>query len=90
MISFENDDYLIIEDKDSIVNIELFGSKFTDYFYKFDYVVGDVSYGNLRLKGFYDSNNSLVSKHNDINEIKNYIANKCAYGCSYFILKKVN
>ena len=46
---------------------EDFLSKCTDYFDDYDYIVGDIAYNKLRLKGFYESTNpkvkALIEKH---------------------------
>ncbi len=62
----------------------------TDYFIDFDYILGDYSYGHLRLKGFYNNSNKKVTEINNFNNIDNYIENYCAYECGYFILYKTN
>ena len=61
----------------------------TDYFDKFDYIFGDIAYDKLRLKGFCDSNNKDKTKINDIKFLEDYIENYCAYGCKWFLLKKI-
>ena len=66
-----------------------FKEKCTDYFYDYDYIIGDIAYGKLRLKGFYDSNNKRVKKLNDIKYLDDYITNYCAFDCKYFVLKKI-
>ena len=48
---FDPDDYL---GKTSTEIIEEYG--------EFDYVVGDIAYNSLRLKGFYDSKNKKAKK----------------------------
>ncbi len=63
--------------------------KITDYFDDFDYIIGDWAYGKLRLKGFCDSNNKIFKSYNDYKKIDNYIKERCAVGCKYFILKKI-
>lgn len=60
----------------------------TDYFDNYDYIVGDWSYGKLRLKGFCDKQNKLYKDINDINNLDNYINNLCSYECKYFVIKK--
>ena len=81
--------YEIIENyKDGFVFNEL-ESKFTDYFYDYDYVLGDWAYGKLRLKGFNDKSNKNFKPINDIKNVDNYIKKYCAYGCRYFILKVI-
>lgn len=62
--------------------------KETDYFDDYDYIFGDWSYGKLRLKGFYDKNNSKCNDSNAFDLIEEYINKYCAYECRYFILKK--
>ena len=61
----------------------------TDYYYDYDYVVGDWAYGKLRLKGFNDKKNKKFNKINDSALIDSYIENNCAYGYKHFILKKI-
>ena len=62
----------------------------TDYFYMYNYIVGDYSYGSLRLKGFCKKENKLFNKINDFNKLEEYLKNNCAYGCKYFVLEKVS
>ena len=80
--------YEIIENyKDGFVFNEL-ESKFTDYFYDYDYVVGDIAYGKLRLKGFYDEKSKKVNKINNFKNLDKYLKDYCAKDCKYFIVKK--
>ncbi|MBP3461518.1 MAG: YutD family protein [Bacilli bacterium] len=77
-------DYRDGYDKEEIEN------KLTDYFYDYDYVVGDWSYGKLRLKGFCKKENKKFNKINDYNNLENYLKNECAYDCRYFVMEKIN
>lgn len=61
----------------------------TDYFNNYDYIVGDWSYGKLRLKGFCDKENKINNKINNIKRLEQYIKENCAYECKYFVLKKL-
>ena len=56
-IEVEGYKYKLIENHEDGFNEEEFKNKYTDYFYEYDYVVGDWAYGKLRLKGFYDKKN---------------------------------
>ena len=88
-IKLNNVDYEVEKDYRDALEMEELESKFTDYFYEFDYIVGDYAYSKLRLKGFYDSKNKKCSKINDIKNLDKYLKNNCAYGCKYFVLKRV-
>jgi uncharacterized protein YutD len=89
LITVENNDYQIIENYRDAYNEEEFKSKMTDYFYDYDYVLCDWAYGKLRLKGFYDQKNSKVKDINNFDKVSDYIKENCAYGCRYFIAKKM-
>lgn len=82
--------YEVLKDNDNIINVEQLNEMVTDYFINYDYIVGDVAYSHLRLKGFNEKTNAGFNKINDYSLIDNYIENKCAYGCKFFIIKKLN
>lgn len=86
---FEENNYELIKNYKNGFEEETIREKFTDYFVPYDYVVGDWSYGTLRLKGFYDSKNKNCLKINDYNKLTNYLKENCSYDCKYFVLKKV-
>ena len=82
--------YEVIEDIKDAIDETLLKEKITDYYDEFDYIVGDWAYGKVRLKGFYDSKNKKCKEFNDIKNLKKYIEEKCAYGCRWFEIKKIN
>jgi len=87
-IKIKEQKFLIIKNyKEALENSNL-EEKFTEYFESYDYIVGDWSYGKLRLKGFNEKTNPNFKKINDKENIKEYLKNYCAYECKYFILKK--
>lgn len=88
MIKLLDNNYEIEKGKENF-NEEETKYLFTEYFLDFDYVLGDYSYGKLRLKGFKDSNNAKVKDINNIKNIDNYIKEYCAPGSKIFILKNV-
>ena len=81
--------YELIEDNNGYDEEEII-NKATDYFMPYDYIIGDWAYGKLRLKGFCDKQNKIYNKINDINNKDLYIKENCAYGCRYFVLKKLS
>lgn len=88
-IEVENHKYELIKNYKDAFNQEEFSEKYTDYFYDYDYIVGDIAYGKLRLKGFYDEKNKKVNKINNYKNVNQYLISNCANDCKHFILKKI-
>lgn len=87
-VVINNIKYNVIEDKDGIIDLDLLSEIVTDYFESFDYILGDMAYGKIRLKGFNKKNNPNFNSYNDYEKIHDYIDNKCAFGCKFFIIEK--
>ena len=83
-----NYEYTLIKNYRDAFNEEEFLSKCTDYFIDYDYIVGDIAYSKLRLKGFYESSNKKVKKINNYDNLDDYLKTNCAVDCKYFILKR--
>ncbi len=60
---------------------EAFTSRYVDLYGKYDYILGDLSAGVLRLTGFYKK--SFQSEH------KNHLRKRCAYDAPFFIIKLI-
>lgn len=88
-ITINNITYEIIENNKDAIDEEVLKEKITDYFNEYDYLLGDWAYGKLRIKGFNDKKNKNFKPLNDYSKIHEYIEKSCAYGCRYFILKKI-
>ncbi len=90
MIEVNNIKYDIVKNYRDAFDKDEFIEKFTDYFNDYDYIVGDIAYGKLRLKGFYDEKNKKVKDLNNYKYLDNYLKNNCAVDCKYFVLKRRN
>ena len=88
-IKVENNTYNLITNYRDAFDKDLFMEKYTSYFDNYDYIVGDIAYSKLRLKGFTKKGNKLNNKINDFSNLDNYIKNNCAYDCRYFVLEKI-
>ncbi len=89
MIEVNDKRYEIIKDYRDAFDKDDFISHYTDFFEDYDYIVGDITYNKLRLKGFYDSKNEKAKEINNYKNVDKYINNDCAFDCRYFILKKI-
>ncbi|MFS0612062.1 YutD family protein [Lederbergia ruris] len=69
---------------------EAFKERFSDILTKYDFIVGDWGYGQLRLKGFFSDQNQKASHDSKIGSLYEYLYEYCNFGCAYFVLKKVD
>ena len=88
-VELEGISYEIIRDEKDGYDEEMLKTRYTDYYKEYDYIVGDIAYSKLRLKGFYADDSKNAKDINRFRDVDKYIENYCAYGCKYFILKKV-
>ena len=89
VITIHNKKYQVMNNYKDAINIEELESKLTDYFDDFDYIVGDIAYNKLRLKGFNSKTNKNFKSINDVDKVNEYIAKQCAYGCRWFMISEV-
>lgn len=89
IISIHNKRYQVMNNYKDAINIEELESKLTDYFDDFDYIVGDIAYNKLRLKGFNSKTNKNFKPFNDVDKVSEYIENQCAYGCRWFMISEI-
>ncbi len=89
MITVNNNKYELIEDFREGFNEETFKERFSDILEKYDFILGDWGYGQLRLKGFLDDQNQKATFDTKISTYKDYLYEYCNFGCPYFLLKKI-
>ncbi len=64
-------------------------SRYSEILLKYDYILGDWGYGQLRLKGFFDDRNAKATYETKISTLQDYLYEYCNFGCAHFILKKL-
>lgn len=78
--------YIVDTNFRNAFRLDVFEEKYIEEcFDKYIYIVGDISSGILRLKGF-DTN---PKSKNYFGLINDYLENSCAIGCPYYILKRI-
>lgn len=68
--------------------LEAFEQRYQDIFDKYDFIVGDWGFNQLRLKGFYQMGNRRAFKEQMIDTLDDYLKEYCNFGCAYFVLAK--
>lgn len=78
--------YEMVKDYRNAFNKEQFEEKYIEEcFDKYPYLVGDISSGLLRIKGFNETENDP----NNYKRIPDYLSESCSFNCAYFILKRI-
>ena len=88
-IVLEEIEYELVKNYKDAFNLEEVKELYTDYFKDYDYIVGDIAYNKLRLKGFYDAKNKKVKSFNNFKSVDVYLNEFCSYDCKHFIIKKI-
>jgi uncharacterized protein YutD len=90
LIEVNNIAYEVIKDYRNGFNEEAFRGRYSDILTRYDYIVGDWGYGQLRLKGFFEDQNPKAAFDTKISTLTEYLYEYCNFGCAYFVVKKVN
>lgn len=78
--------YQLIENYHDGFQADKLRERFSPILTKFDYIVGDIGYDQLRLRGFYDDKRE-VQPAQKISHLQDYLYEYCNFGCAYFVLK---
>lgn len=82
-------EYEIVKDYREAFDKEKLGERFSDILGKYDYIVADWGFEQLRLKGFYEDKNKKAPLEQRISTLEDYLYEYCNFGCAYFVLKRI-
>ena len=89
MIKLNGQFFEIIEDYRECFDEETFVNRYSDILDKYEFIVGDFGYDQLRLKGFYKDSNKKAELSKRFSTIQDYLLEYCNFGCPYFILRRI-
>lgn len=89
MIELNGKHYELMEDFREGYQEEVIKERFADILGKYDFIVGDWGYEQLRMRGFYHDRNSKVPIDSKISSVHDYLLEYCNFGCAYFVLRRV-
>ncbi|MBE3554777.1 YutD-like domain-containing protein [Thermicanus aegyptius] len=89
-IRIQGNYFQLVHDERNGWNPEAFRDRYSEVLDKYDYIVGDWGFGQLRLKGFYEDRNKKAAFEQRIGSLDQYIQEYCNFGCSYFVVKKMS
>lgn len=88
MVILDKYEYEVIEENRDALDEEALQERYSDILAKYDYIVGDWGYNQLRLKGFYEDKNPKAAFDTKISTVQDYLYEYCNFGCAYFVLKR--
>ena len=89
MIHLNDKVFQVVRDHKNGWNLEAFRDRYSEVLDRYDYIVGDWGYNQLRLKGFFRENNPKATKDTNIANLQDYLQEYCNFGCAYFVLERV-
>lgn len=89
MVTIQGNHYELIENVKDGWNEEAFKERYSDILNKYDYIVGDWGYSQLRLRGFFEDNHPKAPIDSKISTLSEYIYEYCNFGCAYFVIKRM-
>ncbi|UUZ90252.1 YutD family protein [Paenibacillus sp. P25] len=89
MIQIANRTYEVIVDHKNGWKPEAFRDRYSEVLDRYDYIVGDWGYSQLRLRGFFKENHPKATKETSIATLQDYLNEYCNFGCAYFIIEKM-
>ena len=78
--------FSLVENIKDAFDVMAFNQRFSEVLTKFDYIVGDWSNEQLRLRGFYKDDRTEENLEK-ISRLQDYLLEYCSYGCAYFVLE---
>lgn len=82
--------FQIVTDHKDALDLEMLEERYSEILEKYDYIVGDISYDKLRLRGFYEDDTKKVPIDMRISSLEDYLLEYCSFGCKYFVLKRLD
>ncbi|MGM0214991.1 YutD family protein [Enterococcus sp. AZ109] len=81
--------YRIAVDYREGFDAERLGERFSEVLSRYDYIVGDWGYDQLRLKGFFRADDRKSNPEQRIDTLEDYLYEYCNFGCAYFVIERV-
>lgn len=79
----------LVENFKNAFDADMLAVRYTPLMAQYDYIVGDISADQLRLKGFYQNDRS-VSEQQKIMTLQDYLYEYVNFGAPYFVLENIN
>ncbi|KRM95571.1 hypothetical protein FC19_GL001707 [Liquorilactobacillus aquaticus DSM 21051] len=89
-LTIDGHPYLLVKNVREGFQVEKLKERFSQILTKYDYIVGDWGYDQLRLHGFYADDSDKGFPSQNIAHLDDYLYEYCNFGCAYFILHNLD
>lgn len=81
--------YRLVADYREGFDADKLGERYSDVLSRYDYIVGDWGYDQLRLKGFFKEDDRKAHPDQRIDTLEDYLYEFCNFGCAYFVIQRI-
>lgn len=81
--------YRVVTNYRDAFNVELLGERYSDVLNRYEYIVGDMGFEQLRLRGFFSDDHQNMPAEQRIGSLEDYLYEYCNFGCPYFVLERM-
>ncbi len=78
--------YELVKNYRDAYDEDMLAARFSTFLEKYDYLVGDIASGQLRLRGFYEQGTPGIARNQQINSLEDYLFEDINFGAPYFVL----
>ncbi|HAT54265.1 MAG TPA: DUF1027 domain-containing protein [Lactobacillus sp.] len=82
--------YELVTNFHDAFDVHKFAERYSTVLSKYDYLVGDWGFDQLRLKGFYAAHKRNAAEDQTITALQDYLYEYCNFGCAYFVLHNLD
>lgn len=82
-------EYKLVANHREGFDAEKLEERYSEVLARYDYVVGDWGYEQLRLKGFFEAGDRKAQPDQRIDTLQDYLYEFCNFGCAYFVIKRI-
>lgn len=89
LITIDKREYRLAANYREGFDIEQINERYSDVLNRYDYIVGDIGFEQLRLKGFFSDEQKKMPLDTRISSLQDYLYEYCNFGCAYFVLERL-
>ncbi|QIL46321.1 YutD family protein [Vagococcus coleopterorum] len=81
--------YRIVSNYREAFDVNLLGERYSDVLNRYEYIVGDMGFEQLRLRGFFSDDHQNMPAEQRISSLEDYLYEYCNFGCPYFVIERI-